>query len=114
MHNLPTEDNSCTTPQHRLWEYVLRYKPRVTRFCSSATQDEPCRAGLGTGWVTHREYRREGLYFVLPFLLLNFCVLCGVKSIFSIISAAVLKKQRNKHGSTVRVKTVLLRAVVQN
>ena len=37
-----------------------------------------CRAGLGTGWVTHREYRREGPCFVLSFLLLLFCVLYGV------------------------------------
>ena len=56
---------------------------------------KPSRAGFGTGWVTYREYRREGLYFVLSFLLLNFCVLCGGKSIFSIISAAVLEKNTN-------------------
>ena len=54
---------------------------------------------LGTGWVTHREYRREGPYFVLSFLLLLFCVLCGVilksvlESILSIISAAGFRKK---------------------
>ena len=34
----------------------------------------PCRSGLRTGWVTHREYRRIGPYVVLSFLLLLFCV----------------------------------------
>ena len=53
--------------------------------------------------MTHREYRREGPYFVLSCLLLLFRVLCGVifesvlKSIFSIISAAGFrKKQTNR------------------
>ena len=71
MHNLHTEDNSCTT---------LQSIPRNTYlaitlakcFFSSATQVKPCRAGLGIGWVTHREYRREGPYFVLSFLSLLF------------------------------------------
>ena len=56
---------------------------------------------LGTGWVTHREYRREGPSFVLSFLVLLplFCVLCGVifksvlESILSIISAAGFRKK---------------------
>ena len=43
---------------------------------SSAIQIKPCQSGLGTGWVTHRENRRDGPYFVLSLLL--FCVLCGV------------------------------------
>ena len=66
-----------------------------------------CRAGLGTGWV---KYHLGGLDFVLSFLFLLFCVLCGVifnsvfKSIFSIISAAGFRKTKHKHGSTVRVK----------
>ena len=34
---------------------------------SGAPQVKPCRAGLGFGWVTHREYRREGPYFFLSF-----------------------------------------------
>ena len=70
-------------------------------------------------------YRRKGPYCVLSFLLL-FCVFCGVisksvlESVLSIISAAGLRKkkpkQRNKQGSTVRVKIIisLLRAVVEN
>ena len=62
---------------------------------------KPCRAGLGTGWV---KYRLGGLDFVLSFLFLLFCVLCGVifnsvfKSIFSIISAAGLRKTKHKHA----------------
>ena len=65
-------------------------------------------ARLRTGWVTHREYRREGPYFVLSFFVLPFWVLCGVifksvlKSIFSINSAAGFRKKKHKHGSTVR------------
>ena len=52
MHNLRTEDNSCTTSQHKL-ENVSRNNPRETRFFSSATQVKPCRAGLGvvSGWI---------------------------------------------------------------
>ena len=38
---------------------------------SSAPQVKPCQAGF-------LEYRREGPYFVLSFLLCLFCVLCGV------------------------------------
>ena len=55
--------------------------------------------GLGTGRVTHREYRHEGPYFVLSFLRLLFCLLCGVifkrelKSILSIISATGFTKK---------------------
>ena len=49
-----------------------------TRFFSSATQLKPCRAGLGTGRVTHRKYCHEGPYFVLSFLRLLFCLFCGV------------------------------------
>ena len=57
--------------------------------------------GSGTGWVTHRENRREGPYFVLSFLL-PFCLLCVVifksvlKSIFSIISAAGFRKKKTR------------------
>ena len=78
--------------------YLSYHSPRETRFFRSATQVKPCRAGLGIGWVTHREYRREGPYFVLSFLFLFFCVSYGVifksavKSIFSIISAAGCRK----------------------
>ena len=61
---------------------------------------------------------RKGRYFVLSSLLL-FCVLCGVifksvlKSIFSIIRLLDLEK-KHKHGSTIRVKIIILRPVVQN
>ena len=57
------------------------------------------KSGLGTGWVTHREYRREGPCFVLSFLLLLFCVLCGVifksvlKSILCVFSAVGFRKK---------------------
>ena len=79
---------------------------------------KPCRAGLETGWV---KYRLGGLDFVLSFLFLFFCVLCGVilnsvfKSVFSIMSAAGFRKTKQKRGSTVRVKIYIkLRAVVHN
>ena len=73
-----------------------------TRCFSSATQVKPCQAGLGTIWVTHCEYSREGSYFGLCFLLLLFCVLCGVifkivfKSILGIISAAGFRENKNR------------------
>ena len=99
------------------YKYVSRHNPEETRFFSSATQVKPCQAGLGTGWVTQCEYRREFPCYALSFLLLLFCILCGVifksilKSIVSIISAAVFikKKQTNKHESTVRLVSQWLR-----
>ena len=78
---------------------------------SSGAQVKPSRSGLGTGWVTHRDYRLKGPYVVLSFLLLLFCVLCGIivnsvlKSRFSIISASGFrkgKKTKNKYGPVVR------------
>ena len=51
--------------------------PRETRF-GNGTQVKPCRSELRTGWVRNREYRLKGLYDVLSFLVLLFCVLCGV------------------------------------
>ena len=60
------------------------------------------RLPLRTGWVTNREYCLKGPYVVLSFLLLLFCVLCGVivnsvlKSRCSIISASGFRK-RQKH-----------------
>ena len=42
------------------------------------TNDREVKPDLGTGWVTNREYRLKGPYVVLSFLLLLFCVLCGV------------------------------------
>ena len=65
-------------------------------------QVKPRRARLGTGWVTHREYRREGPYFVLSLLVLLYCILCGVlfksllKSILSNISAAGFSKKKTQ------------------
>ena len=38
----------------------------------SATLVKPCRSGLETGWITRREDRREGPYFVLSFLLIKY------------------------------------------
>ena len=96
-------------------KYVSSNNPCNSRFFCSATQVKFCRAGLGTGWVTQREYRREGPYFVLPFLF-HFGLYCGVffrsvlKSILSIISAAEMRKKNthtHKHGSTGRVEIVL-------
>ena len=58
-------------------KYVSRNNPRESRF-GYGTQVKPCRSGLRTGWVTNREYRLKGPYVVLSFLLLLFCVLCGV------------------------------------
>ena len=52
--------------------------------------------------MTYREHRRKGPYVVLSFLLLIFCVLCGVivksvlKSIFNIISASEFRNKQNK------------------
>ena len=62
MHNLHTEDNSCTTSQHEL-EIRISQQPSLNSVFSSATQVKPHRAAIETGWVTHREYRRE--YIVL-------------------------------------------------
>ena len=60
---------------------------------------------------------------LISFLLLLFCVLCGVifksvlKSTFSIISASGFRKKtksKHKYGSAVRMKLIILRAVVQS
>ena len=72
MHNLHTEETSCTTLQSKPRNTYLAITLAKKMFFSSATQVKPCRAGLGIGWVTHREYRREGPYFVLSFLSLLF------------------------------------------
>ena len=71
-------------------------------------QVKPCRSGLRTGWVTNREYRLKGPYVVLSFLLLLFCVLCGVivntvlKSRFSIISASGFRKRKKQRTNMAR------------
>ena len=89
---------------------------------SSGAQVKPCR-GLRTGWVSNHEYRLKGPYIVLSFLLLLFCVLCGVivnsvlKSRFSIISASGFRKGINKEQiwpGAVRLKIIILRAVIQS
>ena len=103
-------------------KYVSRNNPRETR-SDNGTQVKPCRSGLRTGWVTNREYRLKGPYVVLSFLLLLFCVLCGVivnsvlKSRFSIISASGFRKGINKEQiwpGAVRLKIIILRAVIQS
>ena len=77
-------------------------------YLSSGAQVKPCRSGLPTGWVTHREYRLKGPYVVLSFLLLLFCVLCGVivnsvlKSRFSIISASGFRKRKKQRTNMAR------------
>ena len=74
---------------------------------SSGAQVKPCR-GLRTGWVSNREYRLKGPYIVLSFLLLLFCVLCGVivnsvlKSRFSIISASGFRKRKKQRTNMAR------------
>ena len=55
-----------------------RKNARSQVILNTAPQVKPCRAGLETRWVTHRKYRREGPYFNRSFLLLLFCVFCGV------------------------------------
>ena len=94
MHNLHTR---IIHVQHRNinQKNVSRNNPSETRFFSGATQVKPCRAGLGTGWVTHREYRREGPYFALSFLLLLFSILCGVifKSVLKSILLVLVEYQ---------------------
>ena len=39
-----------------LLEMRISHKPSRNSVFHSATQVKPCRAGLGTGWVTRREY----------------------------------------------------------
>ena len=66
---------------------------------------------------------RISSYVVLSFLLLLFCVLCGVivnsvlKSRFSIISASGFRKRKNKEQiwpGAVHPKIIILRAVIQS
>ena len=82
------------------------FRPEKFNLCSGA-QVKPCRSGLPTGWVTHREYRLKGSYVVLFFLLL-FCVLCGVivnsvsKSRFSIISSSGFRKRKKQRTNMAR------------
>ena len=56
--------------------------------------------------MTHREYRLKGPYVVLSFLLLLFCVLCGV------IVNSVLKSKEQIWPGAVRPKIIILRAVI--
>ena len=84
-------------------KYVSCNNPRETRF-GNGTQVKPCQLGLRTGWVTNHEYRLEGPYVVLTFLLLLFCVLCGVivnsvlKGSFSIFfDVQIQKKTKTKN-----------------
>ena len=75
---------------------LLEIRNNLARECrfGNDTQVKPCQSGLRTGWVTNREYRLKATYVILSFLLLLFCVLCGLivnsvlKSRFSIISAS--------------------------
>ena len=108
---------------HLKLEIRIRNKPRETRCGINGTQVKRCRSGLRNGWVTNREYRLKGPYVVLSFLLLLFCVLCGVivnsvlKSRFSIISASGFRKGINKEQiwpGAVRPKIIILRAVIQS
>ena len=74
----------------------------------NGTQVKPCRSGLRSRWVTNREYRLKGPYVVLSFLLLLFCVLCGVivnivlKSRFSIISVSGFRKRQKQRTNMAR------------
>ena len=81
--------------------------PRETRF-GNGTQVKPCRSGLRTGWVTNHQYHLKGPYGVLSFLLLLFCILCGVivnsvlKSRCSIISAPGFTKRQKQRTNLAR------------
>ena len=112
----------------RLLEYSKQKIPpkklfRPEKFnLSSGAQVKPCWSGLRTGWVTHCEDRLKRPYLVLSFLLLLFCVLCGVivnsvlKSRFS-IQRLHLEKEKNKEQiwpGAVRRKIIILRAVIQS
>ena len=107
-------------------KYVSPNSPRETRF-GSGTQVKPCRLGLRIGWVTFREYRREGHLWrsihVLSFLFLLFCVLCAVifksvlksKAYWALFRPPDLeKKTKYKYGSAFRMKIIILRAIVQS
>ena len=58
--------------------------------------------------MTNSEYRLKGPYVILSFLLLRFCVLCGVivnsvlKSRFSIISAPGFRKRQKQRTNLAR------------
>ena len=88
----------------------MLFRPEKFNLCSGA-QVKPCRSGLPTGWVTHREYRLKGPYVVLSFLLLLFCVLCGVivnsvlKSRFSIISVSGFRKRKKQRTNMARCRS---------
>ena len=88
-------------------EIRISQYPRETRF-GNGTQVKPCRSGLRTGWLTKREYRLKGPYVVLSFLLLFFCVLCGVivngvlKSRLSIIWASGFRKRQKQRTNMAR------------
>ena len=82
--------------------------PRETRF-GNGSQVKPGRSGLRTGWVSQpRPDRRKGPYVVLSFLLLLFCVLCGVivksvlKRTFSIISPPAFRKRQKRRTNMAR------------
>ena len=62
--------------------------------------------GLGTGWVTRREYCRQDPYFILYFfsalllsLLSGFIFKSVWKSILGLILAAILRKKKYNQGS---------------
>ena len=74
----------------------------------TALKLSPVGRGLWTGRVTNCEYRLKGPYIVLPFLLLLFCILCGVivnsvlKSRFSIISVSGFRKRKKQRTNMAR------------
>ena len=89
----------------------------------NVSQVKPCRSGLRTGWVTNREYRLKGPYVVLSFLLLLFCVYCGVivnsvlKADLALFRRPDLEKDKNKEQiwlGAVRLKIIIVRAVIQS
>ena len=109
--------NNCSAAEY-LFNYI---EIRISQY---SVQVKPCRPGLRTGWVTNREYRLKSSYVVLSFLLLLFCIFCGVivnsvlKSRFSIISASGFRKRQKTKKQiwpgAVRLKIIILRAVIQN
>ena len=86
----------------------IQKQTKKHKLLANGTQVKPCWSGLRTGWVTNNEYRLKGPYVVFSFLLLLFCVLCGVifnsvlKSRFSIISASGFRKRQKQRTNMAR------------
>ena len=79
--NRNLNQKKCLYPEAciKVRENKSRNNPRETGVLSGAPQVyKLCRAGLRFGWVLHREYRREGPYFVRSFSSSSFFRYCVV------------------------------------